>query len=223
MACSLGDREAHGKPLVCARSRARSFKCFIGRGTRTPASAYRETILRLAGLVIASARAQLIRRRLTASESWSKVSRLRSGLNCSQPSIRSSSTTKRQAWRTLGRLHTPDTRSPHRFGGQARCSKGGLRGYFVRYMFSVVSNVESILPAEPVMADQIVITEKSSQAKDVRTAVDGRSSDHPWRRSYDRYRPISPDIAPLIRATCYLLRLTNERKLTGSAGPRRRG
>src|SRR6202795_2546432 len=34
--------------------------------------------------------------------------------------------------------------------------------------------VESILPTEPVMADQIVITEKSSQAKDVRAAVGSR-------------------------------------------------
>src|ERR1700704_2036363 len=34
--------------------------------------------------------------------------------------------------------------------------------------------VESILQDEPVMADQIVITEKSSQAKDVRAAVGSR-------------------------------------------------
>jgi DNA topoisomerase-3 len=31
--------------------------------------------------------------------------------------------------------------------------------------------LESIPPNEPVMADQIVITEKTSQAKDVRAAV----------------------------------------------------
>src|SRR3954468_8583203 len=40
-------------------------------------------------------------------------------------------------------------------------------------MFSF-RGVESILPTEPVMADQIVITEKSSQAKDVRAAVGSR-------------------------------------------------
>src|SRR5450755_3891773 len=37
--------------------------------------------------------------------------------------------------------------------------------------------VESILPKEPVMADQVVITEKSSQAKDVRAAVGFRYGD----------------------------------------------
>src|SRR5881398_2958533 len=40
-------------------------------------------------------------------------------------------------------------------------------------MFSFCG-VESILQTEPVMADQIVITEKSSQAKDVRAAVGSR-------------------------------------------------
>jgi DNA topoisomerase III len=40
-------------------------------------------------------------------------------------------------------------------------------------MFSFCG-VESILPTEPVMVDQIVITEKSSQAKDVRAAVGSR-------------------------------------------------
>src|ERR1700730_6677665 len=40
-------------------------------------------------------------------------------------------------------------------------------------MFSFCG-IESILPTEPVMADQIVITEKSSQAKDVRAAVGSR-------------------------------------------------
>src|SRR5436309_10681967 len=40
-------------------------------------------------------------------------------------------------------------------------------------MFSFCG-VESILPTEPVMADQIVVTEKSSQAKDVRAAVGTR-------------------------------------------------
>ena len=43
----------------------------------------------------------------------------------------------------------------------------------VRYMFSFRA-VELILRNEPVMADQIVITEKSSQAKDVRAAVGSR-------------------------------------------------
>ena len=39
------------------------------------------------------------------------------------------------------------------------------------------SLAEAILPFEPVMADQIVITEKSSQAKDVRAAVGSRYGD----------------------------------------------
>src|SRR5208282_2950676 len=43
-------------------------------------------------------------------------------------------------------------------------------------MFSIRA-VESILRNEPVMADQIVITEKSSQAKDVRAAVGSRYGD----------------------------------------------
>jgi len=41
-------------------------------------------------------------------------------------------------------------------------------------MCSHFAAVESILQDEPVMADQIVITEKSSQAKDVRAAVGSR-------------------------------------------------
>jgi DNA topoisomerase III len=40
-------------------------------------------------------------------------------------------------------------------------------------MFSFCG-VESILPTEPVMVNQIVITEKSTQAKDVRAAVGSR-------------------------------------------------
>jgi DNA topoisomerase-3 len=40
-------------------------------------------------------------------------------------------------------------------------------------MFSFC-DVESILPTEPVMVNQIVITEKSTQAKDVRAAVGSR-------------------------------------------------
>src|SRR6202011_1819127 len=40
-------------------------------------------------------------------------------------------------------------------------------------MFSFCG-IESILPTEPLLADQIVITEKSSQAKDVRAAVGSR-------------------------------------------------
>ena len=55
----------------------------------------------------------------------------------------------------------------------ARCEKGSLSGHCVPYMFSFCG-VESILPTEPVMVDQIVITEKSSQAKDVRAAVGSR-------------------------------------------------
>ena len=44
----------------------------------------------------------------------------------------------------------------------------------VHYMFSAV---ELAFPNEPVMADQIVITEKTSQAKDVRAAVGSRYGD----------------------------------------------
>jgi DNA topoisomerase III len=46
---------------------------------------------------------------------------------------------------------------------QSRCSR-----------YVPIGSFESILPNEPVMADQIVITEKSSQAKDVRVAVGSR-------------------------------------------------
>src|SRR6202011_5121073 len=48
-----------------------------------------------------------------------------------------------------------------------------LQCIFVRYMFSYC-RCRTDSPAELVMADQIVITEKSSQAKDVRTAVGSR-------------------------------------------------
>src|SRR5712692_5467188 len=46
-------------------------------------------------------------------------------------------------------------------------------------MFTIrsIGAVESILPNEPVMADQIVITEKTSQAKDVRASVGSRYGD----------------------------------------------
>jgi hypothetical protein len=54
----------------------------------------------------------------------------------------------------------------------AMAPKGILRAHRVHYMFRTA--VESILPTEPVMVDQIVITEKSSQAKDVRAAVGSR-------------------------------------------------
>jgi DNA topoisomerase/Toprim domain len=46
---------------------------------------------------------------------------------------------------------------------QSRCS-----------LYVLIGSFESILPNEPVMADQIVITEKSNQAKDVRVAVGSR-------------------------------------------------
>jgi DNA topoisomerase-3 len=46
---------------------------------------------------------------------------------------------------------------------QSRCS-----------LYVLIDSFESIPPNEPVMADQIVITEKSSQAKDVRVAVGSR-------------------------------------------------
>jgi DNA topoisomerase-3 len=48
------------------------------------------------------------------------------------------------------------------------------------FLFTICSHdrkVESILAIEPVMADQIIITEKSSQAKDVRAAVGSRYGD----------------------------------------------
>ena len=41
-------------------------------------------------------------------------------------------------------------------------------------LYVLFRGVESIRPTEPVMVDQIVITEKSSQAKDVRAAVGSR-------------------------------------------------
>src|SRR3954452_8502744 len=44
----------------------------------------------------------------------------------------------------------------------------------LRCSLYVLMPLESILPTEPTMADQIVITEKSSQAKDVRAAVGSR-------------------------------------------------
>src|ERR1700738_1232595 len=52
-------------------------------------------------------------------------------------------------------------------------SKASLQDIFVRYMF-LYCRCRTDSPAEPVMADQIVITEKSSQAKDVRAAVGSR-------------------------------------------------
>src|SRR5260370_42679765 len=58
----------------------------------------------------------------------------------------------------------------------AKPSKGSLWHRVVHDMFSG-SAVETILPTEPVMADQIVITEKPSQAKDVRAAVGSRYGD----------------------------------------------
>jgi DNA topoisomerase III len=54
------------------------------------------------------------------------------------------------------------------------------KGACAAILFTICSHdgkVESILPIEPVMADQIVITEKSSQAKDVRAAVGSRYGD----------------------------------------------
>src|SRR3954471_7902980 len=56
------------------------------------------------------------------------------------------------------------------------CKKAACGGRCVRYMFSF-RGVDSILTTEPTMADQIVITEKSSQAKDVRAAVGSRYGD----------------------------------------------
>src|ERR1700732_700897 len=52
-------------------------------------------------------------------------------------------------------------------------SKASLQCIFVRYMFSYC-RCRTDSPAELIMADQIVITEKSSQAKDVRAAVGSR-------------------------------------------------
>ena len=51
-----------------------------------------------------------------------------------------------------------------------------MQGRIVHYTFSRGA-VESTLSSEPVMADQIVITEKTSQAKDVRAAVGSRYGD----------------------------------------------
>jgi DNA topoisomerase III len=41
-------------------------------------------------------------------------------------------------------------------------------------LYVLIPLIESILRNEPVLADQIVITEKSSQAKDVRAAIGSR-------------------------------------------------
>src|SRR3954464_6534538 len=53
-------------------------------------------------------------------------------------------------------------------------TQGGLRPNCVHYTFPIEAAVESILAPESTMADQVVITEKSSQAKDVRAAVGSR-------------------------------------------------
>src|SRR3979411_422070 len=52
-------------------------------------------------------------------------------------------------------------------------SSSRLRAHLVHCMFRRAT-VESIVPNGSVMTDQIVITEKSSQAKDVRAAVGSR-------------------------------------------------
>src|ERR1700751_4398760 len=59
-------------------------------------------------------------------------------------------------------------------GATIKRSKGSLRGQLVHYMFSWLG---SNTPSEQFMADQIVITEKTSQAKDIRTAVGSRYGD----------------------------------------------
>src|SRR6266404_2441680 len=76
------------------------------------------------------------------------------------------------------RLDMPPARSLStsrslRMGPPLRPGRYSLRGHFVRYMFSWL--IDSSKRA--VMADQIVITEKSSQAKDVRAAVGTRYGD----------------------------------------------
>src|SRR5450759_1579164 len=57
----------------------------------------------------------------------------------------------------------------------SRCAEAACEAI----LFPICSHTgaKSILPNEPVMADQIVITEKSSQAKDVRAAVGSRYGD----------------------------------------------
>ena len=58
----------------------------------------------------------------------------------------------------------------------SRCAEAACKAI----LFTIRSHAgaaKSILPNEPVMADQIVITEKSSQAKDVRAAVGSRYGD----------------------------------------------
>jgi hypothetical protein len=59
---------------------------------------------------------------------------------------------------------------------QARGYRHSLRGDLVRYMFSLRWR-RIDLSKRVIMADQIVITEKSSQAKDVRAAVGSRYGD----------------------------------------------
>src|SRR5476649_1465565 len=58
----------------------------------------------------------------------------------------------------------------------SRCAEAACKAM----LFTICSHsgaTKSILPNEPVMADQIVITEKSSQAKDIRAAVGSRYGD----------------------------------------------
>ena len=81
-----------------------------------------------------------------------------------------------------------DTRGPAMASSaHARCEKAACQAI----VFSICSQfrgAESILPTEPVMVDQIVITEKSSQAKDVRAAVGVLVTRNPSSRGH----PIRP-------------------------------
>jgi Toprim domain len=63
-----------------------------------------------------------------------------------------------------------------RFGDRdGYTTKRSLRAFSVRYMFSLSHRNHS--PIEPDVTEQIVITEKTSQAKDVRSAVGSRYGD----------------------------------------------
>ena len=70
-----------------------------------------------------------------------------------------------------------------------------LRGAFVRYMFSF-RRYRMDSSKRAVMADQIVITEKSSQAKDVRAAVGSRYGEIPAAEGH-LFEPLEPeDVVP---------------------------
>ena len=90
-----------------------------------------------------------------------------------------------EAARQFGQRHVPFFALPadimpkaiRSLRGSCRLAQGRQKAACPASLFTICSHahaVESILRNEPIMADQIVITEKSSQAKDVRAAVGSR-------------------------------------------------